>query len=131
MPFIVRYPPEIQAGSTSNAMALNIDIAETLLDFAGLPIPPEMQGRSLRPIFQGEQPADWRTSMFYRYYQGMGVPFHYGVRTERYKLIRFHETDEWELYDLHKDALELNNVYSQSSYTAVSRQLKGDVIYFL
>ena len=127
MPFIVRYPPEIKAGSISNAIALNIDIAETLLDLAGLPIPEEMQGRSLRPIFQGEQPDDWRDSMFYRYYQGTGVPLHYGVRTERYKLIRFHETDEWELYDLHKDALEVNNVYSQASYASTVRELKSEM----
>jgi arylsulfatase A-like enzyme len=126
MPFIAKLPGRIKASTTSQAMVLNIDIAETLLDFADAPIPSDMQGRSIRPVLeQGVTPAGWRTSMFYRYYQGTGVPLHYGVRTERYKLLRFHQTDEWEMYDLHQDPFELDNLYGQPEHAELQGHLKG------
>src|SRR5262249_13695434 len=68
MPFLVRWPAAIKAGARSDAMALNVDFAPTFLDAAGLPIPAEMQGRSLIPVWRGRTPTDWRTSMYYRYY---------------------------------------------------------------
>lgn len=128
MPFIARLPGHIQAGATSRAMVLNIDIAETLLDFAGIAIPSDMQGRSFRTILeQGVTPTDWRTAMFYRYYQGTGVPLHYGVRNKRYKLLRFHQTDEWEMYDLHKDPLELKNLYDRPEHAELQQRLKSQM----
>lgn len=70
-------------------------------------IPADMQGRSFLPILEGNKPADWRTSMYYRYYHypqhhRVCQP-HYGVRTERYKLIYFNNINQWELFDLGKD----------------------------
>ncbi len=95
MPLLVRYPPEVPPGSVASAMALNLDFAPTLLDLAGVGIPDDMQGRSLRPILRGEPPGDWRTAMYYSYYEyqpgGHLVRPHYGIRTERYKLIRFRD----------------------------------------
>nr|MDO8113089.1 sulfatase [Candidatus Sigynarchaeota archaeon] len=85
MPFLVRYPPEIKPGIVNHDLVLNVDFAETWLDFAGESIPPEMQGRSIRPILQGKTPSDWRTSMYYRYWMdGDGAhdtTAHYGIRT--------------------------------------------------
>ncbi|HME52339.1 MAG TPA: sulfatase [Candidatus Lokiarchaeia archaeon] len=85
MPFLVRYPPEISAGSVNSDLVLNVDFAETWLDYAGVAIPPEMQGQSIRPLLQGNIPVDWRTSMYYRYWmEGDGAhdtTAHYGIRT--------------------------------------------------
>lgn len=144
MPFVVRYPREIQAGSTMEAMALNIDFPCTFLDYAGVTIPEEMQGRSLRPLFNGEIPSDWRTSMYYRYWMHLdeyhNVYAHYGVRTHRYKLIYYYaqalgtsgsveepRPPEWELFDLEKDPYELNNVYSDPAYADAVKELKAEL----
>ena len=127
MPFLIRYPDVVEPGAVNQQMILNIDFAETLLDLAGLPVPGDMQGRSFRPLLEGEEVSDWRSSMFYRYYQGDGVPLHYGVRTERHKLIYFTDTDEWELFDLDKDPNELNSVYSDPEYAGVVAELKTEL----
>ena len=85
-------------------IVLNVDFAETFLDFAGVPVPGGHAGPQLRPLLKGKTPADWRTSIYYHYYEYPAVHSvqrHYGVRTERYKLIYFYnDIDEWELYDL-------------------------------
>ena len=84
MPFLVRWPAGIKAGTRSDALALNIDFAPTFIDAAGLPASPEMQGRSLLPVLRGRTPRNWRTSMYYRYYHDPGdhnTRQHYGVRT--------------------------------------------------
>ena len=84
-------------------MAINPDFAPTFLDIAGLPVPADMQGRSLVPLLKGERPADWRTSWYYRYYHDPGdhnTRAHYGVRTDTHKLIYFWKKDQWEMYDL-------------------------------
>ena len=143
MPFVVSYPPEIEPGSSCNAMALNVDFAETWLDYAGLPIPDDMQGKSLRPLFNGETPEGWQTSMYYRYWMHLThhyVAAHYGVRTSRYKLIYYYgealgtagsvdesKTPEWELFDLEKDPLEMNNVYDHPDYADVVVDLKEEL----
>lgn len=132
MPFIVRYPQEIQAGSVQDAMALNVDFAPTFLDYAGVDVPESMQGTSLRSLMKGETPDGWRTSMYYRYWMHLsehGVYAHYGLRTQDYKLIYYYAdalgaTDaiddpkppEWELFDLRKDSNEMNNVYHNPAY---------------
>ncbi|HUV41015.1 MAG TPA: sulfatase, partial [Sedimentisphaerales bacterium] len=131
MPFIVRFPGVIKAGSVNTDIALNLDFAPTFLDWADAPIPPDMQGESLRPLMQGKTLSDWRTSMYYHYYEYPGwhaVKRHYGVRTQRYKLIHFYyDIDAWELYDLQKDPHELNNVYDDPGYSGIVKQLKTEL----
>ena len=93
IPLLVRYPREISATGVSEQITLNVDFAPTLLDYTGIPIPDDMQGRSLRASLAGEMPADWRTSMYYRYWMHLAhfnIAAHYGVRTERYKLIYYY-----------------------------------------
>jgi arylsulfatase A-like enzyme len=129
-PLLIRWPGVVAPGSVSRDIALNLDFAETFLDVAGVPVPGDMQGRSLVPVLGGATPADWRRSMYYRYYEYPGthsVHQHYGVRTERYKLICFHELDEWELYDLDADRHELNNLYSDPAYRDVVKSLKAEL----
>ncbi len=121
VPLIVRYPPKIKAGSSSKALAANIDYAETFLDYAGVSIPENMQGASLRPVLEGTGDKV-RDAFYYHYYefpQPHHVQPHAGVRTDRYKLIHFYFIDEWELYDLEKDPNELKNVYADPAYGAV------------
>lgn len=144
MPFVVRYPRAIQPGAVTNAMTLNIDFPSTFLDYAGIDIPEEMQGRSLRPIFAGETPEDWRSSMYYRYWMHLdefhNVYSHYGIRTQRYKLIYYYaealgtsgsvdeqRLPEWELFDLEKDPYELNNVYADPAYADKILTLKNEM----
>ncbi len=128
MPLVVRYPAEIKAGSVNNDIVLNLDFAPTLLDFAGIAEPADMQGQSLRSLLGSNTPKNWRTSMYYHYYEypdWHSVKRHYGVRTKRYKLIHFYyDIDAWELYDLDKDPYELKNVYDNPAYTSVVEQLK-------
>jgi len=130
MPLIVRFPAEI-APRVADEMVLNLDFAPTFLDYAGAPIPPDMQGESLRPVLAGRTPPDWRRSIYYHYYEYPGSPNikrHYGVRTERHKLIRFYyDIEAWELYDLEKDPRELNNVYEDPAYAAVVAELKAEL----
>jgi arylsulfatase A-like enzyme len=130
MPLLIRWPGHVQPGSTCDKMVLNLDFAETFLDFAGQPAPGDMQGRSFRPILEGKPPADWRTSIYYRYYeypQPHHVQPHYGVRTDRYKLIFYNLTGEWELFDLQKDAAEMRSVYGDPQYADVVKELKTEM----
>jgi arylsulfatase A-like enzyme len=130
MPFLVRWPAWVKAGSVNDGMILNVDFAPTLMDAAGLKVPADMQGRSFLPLLSGERPNDWRTSMYYRYYHypmHHRVQPHYGVRTERYKLIYFNKLDQWELYDLHKDPHELKNVYADPAYAERVKTLKAEM----
>jgi arylsulfatase A-like enzyme len=96
-------------------MIQNIDYAPTFLEMAGAPVPKDIQGVSLLPLLQGKTPSDWRTSIYYHYYEYPSVhmvPQQCGIRTERYKLIHFYQFDEWELYDLENDPDELANLYN-------------------
>jgi len=131
MPLLVRYPKEVKADSINNDIVLNLDFGATFLDFAGVPTLPDMQGRSIRKILQGKTPSDWRTSMYYHYYEYPAVHSvkrHYGVRNKRYKLIHFyHDIDEWELYDLKKDPKEMKNVYNDPPYADVVKKLKDEL----
>ncbi|MBA7630845.1 N-acetylglucosamine-6-O-sulfatase [subsurface metagenome] len=131
MPLLVRYPKEIKAGSVNDDIVLNLDFAPTLLDFAGVSKPADMQGRSFRALLRGQAPGDWRMSMHYHYYEYPGwhaVKRHYGLRTKRYKLIHFYyDIDAWELYDLQKDPNELNNVYDNPAYADIVKQLKAEL----
>jgi arylsulfatase A-like enzyme len=128
MPFLVRWPAVVRPGSTSDAIALNVDFAPTFLEAAGVAVPATMQGRSVLPILRGEAPRDWRTAMYYRYYHDPGhhnTRAHYGVRTATHKLIYFWTKDQWELYDLRTDPAELKNVYGQPGQEAVTAGLKA------
>ena len=130
MPFLVRWPAAIKAGSRSDAMALNVDFAPTFLDAAGVRVPAEMQGRSLLPVLRGKVPADWRSSMYYRYYHDPGdhnTRAHYGVRTATHKLIYFWKKDQWELFDLVTDPLELHNLYGEPGHEQLTQSLKAEL----
>jgi arylsulfatase A-like enzyme len=129
MPFVIRYPKEIKAGTVSDAMIINADFAPTFLDFAGVQKDAEMQGESFRAWLHGEKPAKWRDSMYYHFFEYPEpdhlVARHYGVRTERYKLIHYyHPVDEWEMFDLQKDPNELHSVYADPSYAPQLAELK-------
>ena len=130
MPLIVRWPNTVEPGSEAEAMVSNLDLAETFLDIAGVDVPPDMQGRSLKPILRSATPPDWRTSFYYHYYEYPGwhdVARHYGVRTERHKLIYFYTLDEWELYDLEVDPDELTSVYEDPDYADIVTELKAEL----
>jgi arylsulfatase A-like enzyme len=130
MPFLVRWPARVGQGTVSPAMVLNVDFAPTLLAAAGVAVPADMQGRSFLPVLEGKPPADWRTSMYYRYYhypQHHRVQPHYGVRTQRYKLIFFNKLNQWELFDLEKDPHELKNVYADPAYAGTVKALKAEM----
>jgi arylsulfatase A-like enzyme len=116
VPWLIRYPGVVKPGSTSDAFVVNIDNAPTILDMAHIKIPSDMQGRSLLPLFTGNTPSDWRTSMYYHYYEF--APPHwampcYGIRTGRYKLIYYYTTNEWELFDLQRDPDEMDNLFTE------------------
>src|SRR5262249_59933082 len=105
---------------------------ETFLEAAGLPVPAEMQGRSLMPVLRGATPADWRKSFYYHYYEYPGphnVHRHYGVVTDRYKLVHFYEPamNYWELFDLQSDPKELKSVYGQADYAAAQGDLEKEL----
>jgi len=131
MPFLVRWPAGVKAGAVARAMALNVDFAPTFLEAAGLPVPADMQGRSLIPLLKGRTPADWRTSMYYRYYHDPGdhnTRAHYGVRTATHKLISFWKSGQWELFDLVNDPGELHNLYGQPGHEQITADLKAELL---
>jgi arylsulfatase A-like enzyme len=130
MPLLVRWPSVIAARSTSDAMVLNVDFAPTFLEAAGVPVPADMQGRSAVPVWRGQTPADWRTSMYYRYYHDPGdhdTRAHYGVRTTRHKLIHYWTRDQWELFDLAADPDEMHNLYGQPGTEALTAGLRAEL----
>jgi arylsulfatase A-like enzyme len=131
-PLLVRWPGVARAGAVNERLVSNLDFAETFLDAAGLPVPADMQGRSLVPLLKGEAPADWRTSFYYEYYE-YPVPHHvrphYGVVTEQYKLVHFYtpDVDYWELFDRQHDPGELKSVHDDPAYATVVADLKREV----
>lgn len=124
-PLLVRYPEEIKQKTQTGKLAQNLDLAPTLLDVAGIPVPDDMQGKSLRRIWLEDDPA-WRDAIYYHYYEkGFGATPHYGVRTDRYKLIHFYDVlDSWEFYDLQKDPYEMLNLYQDPAYAQEVKELK-------
>lgn len=128
MPFVVRWPGVVRPGSRPTAMIQNIDYAPTFVEIAGGQVPAGLHGRSLVPILRGQTPADWRTSLFYRYYDpGHGMPQHLGVRTARYTLAHYSATDEWDLFDREKDPEELRSVYADPAYAETVTTLKAEL----
>ena len=128
--FVIRWPGAIKPGSADAHLCQNLDYAPTLLDIAGVKPPADMQGVSLLPLLKGAEPADWRKSLYYHYYEFPGahsVRRHYGVRTGRYKLMYFYNLKEWELFDLQKDPQELKSVYADPAYKPVVAELKAEL----
>ena len=126
MPFLVRWPGEIESGSVNDGMILNVDFAPTILEAVGLPELPGTQGTSFLSLLKGDKPVDWRSSMYYRYYYShFETEPHYGVRTYDHKLIYYDQIDQWELYDLKKDKIEMNNLYNDPEYKGIVAELKN------
>jgi arylsulfatase A-like enzyme len=128
--------PGICAGNVPAQLVVNIDLAPTFLDLAGLPVPASMQGRSLLPLLRGNAPADWRTSVYYRYYHDPGhhnTAAHYGVRTATHKLIYYWKKEAYELFDLTRDPAEQHNLLfdpAEAATPAVAQrfaELKGEI----
>ena len=132
MPLIVKWPGVTKPDSRSVQMVQNLDYAQTFLEMAGAEIPSNMQGRSLVPILKNGKADDWRDSIYYHYYEYPSVhmiPRHYGIRTERYKLIHFYQFgNEWEMYDLKEDPDELTNIYGKSDKKSLQKDLKEQLV---
>jgi arylsulfatase A-like enzyme len=129
-PLLARWPGVTKPGSKNHDLVQNLDYAETILDLCGVKAPKDMQGESIVPLLKGNKPKDWRKSLYYHYYEFPGahsVRRHYGVRTDKHKLIHFYNMDGWELYDLEKDPNELNSVYGKPEYASLTKELKNEL----
>jgi choline-sulfatase len=131
MPFVMRYPNAIKPQTVVNEMVVNIDFAPTILNIAGVPIPKDMQGKSILPLATGKKPKDWRKAMYYHYYEypdSHQVMPHFGIRGERYKLIYFYGNGtSWELIDLKTDPDELVNVYGNPKHKGLIIKMKKEL----
>jgi arylsulfatase A-like enzyme len=130
MPFVARWPGRIEPGTRVPQMIQNIDYAPTFIEMAGETVPTDIQGESLLGLMAGESPAEWRKSIYYHYYEYPDphrVARHYGVRTDRHKLIYYYDTDEWELFDLVEDPLEMKSVYGEPDRAALVVSLKAEL----
>jgi arylsulfatase A-like enzyme len=134
-PLLVRWPGVVQPGSRNADLVQNIDWAPTFLDIAGAVVPEDIQGRSLVPLMKGQAPGDWRTALYYHYYEsggGHNVPRHEGVYNGKYKLIRFYGPgipggEEWEFYDVDADPSDLNSVYRRIDYQDTIQEMKTEL----
>lgn len=129
VPLIVRLPKALGKPQVTDAMALNVDIAPTVLDLAGVPVPKAMHGRSLAPVLLGKTPPDWRKAFFYTYFfeQGFTAPTTQAVRTESAKLIRYPDHPEWtEVFDLKADPFETKNLASEPRAAALRKSLEDE-----
>ena len=126
-PLLVKWPGTVKPGTVNTDLVSNLDFAETFLDIAQTDIPEDMQGKSILPVLEGNTPSDWRKAHYYHYYEHPSehdVRRHYGITTDRYKLIHFYyDMDVWELYDLQQDPSELNNIYEDPEYAEVQEEL--------
>jgi arylsulfatase A-like enzyme len=141
MPFIVHWPAKVAPGSSNNWIINNTDFAPTLLALAEQQTPKQMQGHSFAAALAGRpRPADWRSSTYYRYWMHMAhslrVPAHFGLRSERYKLIFLYGADykgnnrtpaAWEFYDLQNDPFEMKNQYTNPQYHNTIQTFKAEL----
>ena len=131
-PMLVRWPGHAKAGLANADLVSLLDLAPTFLAAAGVPIPADVHGKDLAGVLKGETPADWRKSFYYHYYEHPGphnVPRHYGVVTDRYKLVHFYDKaiGSWELFDLKADPKELKSFYGQADYAAIQKDLHAEL----
>jgi arylsulfatase A-like enzyme len=131
MPLLMRYPGIMDGGKINTQLVQNLDFAPTFLDLAGVPVPEDMQGLSLLPLLSKDNPGDLRSALYYHYYEYPGahaVKRHYGIRTNRYKLIHFYnDIDAWELYDLKNDPNEINNLIDNPNHQEMIQSLKNEL----
>lgn len=126
-PMVARLPGTITPGSVAEGFVLNTDIAPTLLQLAGAAIPSDMQGSSILPLFSNPD-TTIRDAIYYHYYENgeHAVSPHFGVRNDRYKLIRFYKrVDAWELFDLKEDPREMHNLYGKQGYDDITAAMKS------
>ncbi|MEH6550564.1 MAG: sulfatase [Pseudomonadales bacterium] len=144
MPFLIRYPGVVPKQQTSDALFANIDIAPTLLEFAGQSAPALIQGKSFKTALENPAQAVGDDSLYYRYWLHMAhhyVPAHYGLRTSDYKLVFFYglaldangsmpasTPPYWELYDLKNDPREMNNLIKDPAYQKIALDLKEQLM---
>lgn len=128
MPFMVKYPNKVKAGSINEDIISNIDFAPTFLELAGITTTQKMQGTSFVQVLKGNTPKHWQEAMYYHYYEfpyWHHVQPHYGIRTQKYTLAHFYyNINVWELYDLEKDPSQMNNIYNDPNYAEVIVDLK-------
>jgi arylsulfatase A-like enzyme len=131
MPFLMRYPQKLPAGTTNSDIITNIDFAPTFLEAAGIVSPKEVQGLSFLHNAIGHTPDTWRQSMYYHYYEfpyWHHVQPHYGMRNQRYKLAHFYyNVDVWEFYDLENDPDEINNAIDDPQYATIISEMKEEL----
>jgi arylsulfatase A-like enzyme len=131
-PCLIRWPGVTKPGSASSAITSVIDFAPTFVAAAGVKLPADLHGRDMKGVLAGLPPADWRKSFYYHYYEYPGphsVAKHYGVVTDRFKLVRFYEKefDYWELFDTQKDPQELTSVWGKPEYAAAQKELEAEL----
>lgn len=131
-PCLVRWPGVAKAGHSTREITSLLDLAPTFLDAAGVAIPEEVQGKSMRNLLAGNTPADWRKSFYYHYYEYPAphkVRPHEAVVTDRYKLVHFYlpDVDYWELYDGEKDPLETKSFYTDPAYQDTVKELHAEL----
>ena len=126
-PLVMRLPEGLGAKGDINEMVQNIDYAPTFLELAGVEVPADIQGVSLMPLLRGEHPSDWRDAIYYHFHEypaEHSVKRHYGVRTDRYKLIHYYnDIDKWELFDLQNDPNELDNLFGKPGYEQITKEM--------
>lgn len=131
-PLIMKLPESMKRRGDISQMVQNIDHAATFLELAGVEVPEDIQGESYLPLLKGENPENWRKSLYYHFYEypaEHAVKRHYGVRTERYKLIHFYnDIDKWELYDLQNDPTEMHNIYDNEEMQETVKELKKELV---
>ena len=142
MPFVIRYPKEIPAGTRNKDIILNTDFAAMLADYAHVKTPNKSQGQSFRDNLAGNTPENWRKDMNYRYWTHHTIrPAHIGIRNERYKLMFLYgnkldatgsddtpTAPAWEFYDLQKDPHENHNAYKDAEYAPVIKEMKARLL---
>ena len=142
MPFVIRYPKEIPAGTRNKDIILNTDFAAMLADYAHVKTPNKSQGQSFRDNLAGNTPENWRKDMYYRYWTHHTIrPAHIGIRNERYKLMFLYgnkldatgsddtpTAPAWEFYDLQKDPHENHNAYKDAEYAPVIKEMKARLL---
>jgi arylsulfatase A-like enzyme len=130
VPLMIRYPARVRAGTVREEMVLDVDLAPTILDLAGVEVPKAMQGESVMKLASGDRPQ-WREEWLYDYYEWPGperVRPHRGVRTKTHKLIHYYlEPEEFELYDLKNDPGERNNLYGDPAHAAMQAELTASL----